>query len=397
MKNGMIFVPMCLYFLTADAIRNKRKKVPVTASLMNISSNASSQHTCFKGPAPANKYDKQENVGAGAFGKVFKAKDTKTGETVAIKEVKCKLFQQVEQDVMSLKLPFVADIKEIIKSGGPFFRKVSIVTPFYEGGDVSQYVKVGNISYELLKSWGKQMAYGLWVLHRNGILYRDLKPENTFVIDDKSRENIVLSDFGLAMPSCEPVACSTTTCGTPSYISPAVAKGRPYGYEADWWAHAVALFVMETAEYPFLFQKDQRKLSQMADAFRELESKTRKHKELRRYLLHMLDDKTTYEAFENDGVRKLMIGKASEHPILKDSFWHGIECGAYASQMCLASIDAYWFRLCDTMAINKEKCVPVHGGQQGEGPPSPRRSTRRSASRRGSEKGKRASSRAGKV
>eukprot|EP00928_Gymnodinium_smaydae_P094446 TRINITY_DN7935_c1_g1_i1.p1 TRINITY_DN7935_c1_g1~~TRINITY_DN7935_c1_g1_i1.p1 ORF type:complete len:253 (-),score=42.25 TRINITY_DN7935_c1_g1_i1:421-1179(-) len=180
-------------------------------------------------------YTKDEKFGdyvQGGVGEVYKAHDSANEETVVVvKEIKRTDYVSAEHDVMSLNLPFIAEV--ISKGGHSLYKsnddKVALVMTKYET-DVSTFRnKNRQFVDSKWKQWGKQMAYGLWQLHRRKILYADVKPENTFIVDDVDEfvEDIVLGQ------DCGPTACATSKRGSPSYMSPNILEGQPYGYEVD--------------------------------------------------------------------------------------------------------------------------------------------------------------------
>lgn len=83
-------------------------------------------------------------------------------------------------------------------------------------------------------------------LHRNSIIYRDLKPENV-LLDDKG--HVVLTDFGFA--KMVPAGLTRTLCGTPEYLAPEIILGREYGIGVDWYALGVLIYEMLVGMPPF--------------------------------------------------------------------------------------------------------------------------------------------------
>eukprot|EP00928_Gymnodinium_smaydae_P061272 TRINITY_DN4539_c0_g5_i1.p1 TRINITY_DN4539_c0_g5~~TRINITY_DN4539_c0_g5_i1.p1 ORF type:complete len:419 (-),score=22.81 TRINITY_DN4539_c0_g5_i1:36-1292(-) len=322
------FLVLLLY--TARATRSSIKKVH--GSLV-----ADVAPTLSKGSAPHTRqlkdfYRKRKQIGKGGYGKVFLAtqildlrNQTKTvgpSNQVVIKEVQYDRYKDVEDEVMALKLPFVADMEAKFTETNV---KVSLVTRYYEGGDVLDLVmdreRINDT--DLVKLWGSQMAYGLWQLHRNQVLYGDLKLENTFI----TAGNVVLADFGLSTRPCPNKrgwACQKKVKGTPAYVTPSILSKEPYGYEIDWWALGVALYLMEEGKSP--------------------------PSELVTFLENILM-REAFKEFETDEARKRMVDRASEHPILKHPYWHG--------QTDAKKIEEYWFDICKNHSLHKEKCVPV--------------------------------------
>jgi len=94
------------------------------------------------------------------------------------------------------------------------------------------------------------VARGLDFAHRQGVVHRDLKPDNILMHSDGSA---VISDFGIARAVSGYVASTgvNMTIGTPHYISPEQAQGRPVDQRADFYALGVTLYKAATGEVPF--------------------------------------------------------------------------------------------------------------------------------------------------
>ncbi len=96
----------------------------------------------------------------------------------------------------------------------------------------------------------KQVVKGIFHLHTQEIVHRDLKLEN-MVIDDKGKMNIKIVDFGFARKDHgQPIR--TDICGTPNYMSPELHRRDPHvSKPTDIWASGVIFFFMITGFFPF--------------------------------------------------------------------------------------------------------------------------------------------------
>jgi tRNA A-37 threonylcarbamoyl transferase component Bud32 len=94
----------------------------------------------------------------------------------------------------------------------------------------------------------EQTLSALAAAHEAGIVHRDLKPANIFLVKEANQVYVKLLDFGLARRQSQNV---TRIAGTPDYISPEHARGRPAGPPADLYAFGVLCFHMLTGQLPF--------------------------------------------------------------------------------------------------------------------------------------------------
>ena len=121
---------------------------------------------------------------------------------------------------------------------------------FVDGRDLSTILKKqGKLPVERLLRVFRQAAEGLKAAHDQGVIHRDLKPQNIML---DSAERVYVTDFGLAK-SAEQSGMTQTgaVIGTPFYMSPEQVKGEPVGPQSDIFALGVILYQMAARTVPF--------------------------------------------------------------------------------------------------------------------------------------------------
>ena len=201
------------------------------------------------------KYEIHGIAGQGGMGLVLKATDTELNRLVALKtmahhvtaraDARSRLAREARA-VAALRHPNVISI-----FGLETWRDVPlIVMPFVEGGTLQQFASKQRLTVEQLILCGLQIAHALSCLHASGIVHRDLKPSNILLQDEL--EHLLLSDFGLArQDGDECITQSDAMAGTPYFMSPEQALGKPINTKSDLFSFGCVLFWLATGEYPF--------------------------------------------------------------------------------------------------------------------------------------------------
>ena len=143
-------------------------------------------------------------LGSGAFGVVFRVKDTSDGRVFALKDVECKSDSQIEKVVREVNALIAAKHQHILEIMGVDTYKPAqnthflILTEFCSGGDLNKRLDRGS-SHELNMKWVHQLADAVNYLHSHQppIVHRDLKADNVFLTNPLA-EDIKLGDLGLA-------------------------------------------------------------------------------------------------------------------------------------------------------------------------------------------------------
>ncbi|HEX6883716.1 MAG TPA: protein kinase [Planctomycetota bacterium] len=201
-------------------------------------------------------------LGAGAMGEVYRARDTKLGREVAIKvlpehfaadEERLRRFEREAKTLASLNHPNVAQIHGVDQVGETCFLVLELVP----GESLEERLKRGPLPLDEALDVCKQIAEGLEAAHEAGVIHRDLKPANVRLTPDGK---VKVLDFGLAKPIRDERRSSTDSVlsteagrllGTPTYMAPEQARGRPIDARVDIWALGCVLYECLTGRRAF--------------------------------------------------------------------------------------------------------------------------------------------------
>ncbi|MCC6129394.1 MAG: protein kinase [Acidobacteria bacterium] len=204
----------------------------------------------------APRYKWLETLGRGGAGVVFKAFDQELEEAVAIKV----LSPSIDRDEAALLARFKREIQLNRKIKHPnvarmFDYGVSgdfpyITMEFIPGKDLWTLVtEKGRLTPKRAVPILRQIVMGVAAIHRLEIIHRDLKSQNVIVDSDGG---VAIVDFGLARGSAEDsVSLHQGFLGTPQYMSPEQALGRPLDARSDIYSIGVIAFEILTGEVPF--------------------------------------------------------------------------------------------------------------------------------------------------
>jgi eukaryotic-like serine/threonine-protein kinase len=203
------------------------------------------------------RYRIEALLGQGGMGRVYKAYDKDLDRTVAIKVVRdgaigesdaLKRFKQELVLASKISHKNILRIHDMGDVGGLRF----ISMAFVEGKDLQHIIRDNpKMPLERILNFSRQIAEALAAAHSEGVVHRDLKPQNLLV--DKN-DQIFVCDFGLAKSFQEGAIGMTRTgafLGTPRYMSPEQVEGKPADGRADLYAFGLILYEMVIGDVPF--------------------------------------------------------------------------------------------------------------------------------------------------
>ncbi|MBK5292019.1 MAG: PD40 domain-containing protein [Acidobacteriia bacterium] len=192
-----------------------------------------------------------DKIGEGAMGVVYKAEDTALRRTVALKFLTPHLAQDGDlrarflreaQSAASLNHPNICTVHEIDSVNG------FIAMEFVEGETLAAKIKRRPLPIEEALDIAIQTSQGLQAAHLKNVVHRDVKPGNLMVTADGQ---VKVMDFGLAQAADRSrLTKSAVTVGTPTYMSPEQAQGKPVDERSDLWSLGVVLYEMIAGRVP---------------------------------------------------------------------------------------------------------------------------------------------------
>lgn len=216
-----------------------------------------------------SKYLLEEPLGRGATGTVWRARQRETagaeaavpgqpGETVAIKVLKEELandadvvmrFLRERSVLLRLTHPNIVRVRDLVVEGD----LLALVMDLIDGPDLHRHLRENGpftpVAAALLTA---QIADALGASHADGVVHRDLKPANVLLRQQGGEMHPMLTDFGIARLADSPGLTRTHEfVGTPAYIAPESAEGRPQTSAVDIYGAGILLYELVTGRPPF--------------------------------------------------------------------------------------------------------------------------------------------------
>ncbi|MDO4323440.1 MAG: Stk1 family PASTA domain-containing Ser/Thr kinase [Lachnospiraceae bacterium] len=200
-----------------------------------------------------NRYEIMSRIGSGGMADVYKAKDHKLNRFVAVKVLKKEFredkvfiskFRVEAQSAAGLAHANIVNIYDVGEEAGIYY----IVMELVEGITLKEYIKnKGHLSVREATSIALQISAGLEAAHNNGIIHRDVKPQNIIISTDGK---VKVADFGIARASTTNTI-NSGVMGSVHYSSPEQSRGGYSDEKSDIYSLGITMYEMLTGRVPF--------------------------------------------------------------------------------------------------------------------------------------------------
>jgi eukaryotic-like serine/threonine-protein kinase len=235
---------------------------PATAETRNV---RAATTLLERGSVFASRYEVLEPIGKGGMGMVFRARDRQLDEVVALKVLR--------DDALSEDATLLDRFKQELKLARRITHKNVLRTHDFGEANGTAYISMeyleGVTLKDLIRSKGalplsvglriaKHMCQGLEAAHAQGVVHRDVKPQNMLILPETGELKIM--DFGIARVSeveggLSGLTTDGSVLGTPDYMPPEQATGGTADFRSDIYSLGVVLFEIFTGRLPFTGEK----------------------------------------------------------------------------------------------------------------------------------------------
>ena len=193
-------------------------------------------------------------LGQGSFGEVYLVKKKDSDNFYAMKVLdKCRIAKQnifryvlTERNVLSvMHNPFIVKLNYAFQTS----EKLFLLLDYCPGGDLSKQLQIQTrFSEEKAKFYICEIILALGELHKNNIIFRDLKPDNV-VIDKEG--HALLTDFGLSREGVSGKEMAKSFCGSIAYLAPEMLSRTGHGKAVDWYLLGVLFYELLVGVPPY--------------------------------------------------------------------------------------------------------------------------------------------------
>jgi len=213
-------------------------------------------------PKKIGRYEILEELGHGAMGTVYRAKDPAMDRVVAVKTIISMVlaseqggefrerFYREARAAGALTHPGIVPVYDVGEHEGlPF-----LVMEFISGKTLADTLKRGErMTLDRVCEIGQKIAEALGYAHQHGVVHRDIKPANILLTSKESHgiERPKITDFGVAKMAAGSSTLTGQILGTPAFMPPEQITGAPIDGRADIFSLGVVLYWLTTGEQPF--------------------------------------------------------------------------------------------------------------------------------------------------
>ncbi|KAL3692966.1 hypothetical protein R1sor_006617 [Riccia sorocarpa] len=218
-------------------------------------SRASAASTFHKNKTLNDKYLLGDEIGKGAYGRVYKGLDLENGDFVAIKQVSLENISTEDLASIMQEIDLLKNLnhQNIVKYQGSFKTKTHlyIILEYVENGSLANIIKpnkFGAFPEQLVAVYIAQVLEGLVYLHEQGVIHRDIKGANILT----TKEGLVkLADFGVATKLTEADVNTHSVVGTPYWMAPEVIEMSGVSAASDIWSVGCTVIELLTCVPPY--------------------------------------------------------------------------------------------------------------------------------------------------
>ena len=216
----------------------------------------------MENPKNIGRYEIVDELGHGAMGSVFRAKDPAMDRIVALKTILTanlagdqsgefrQRFYREARAAGALAHPGIVPVFDV----GEYEGMPYLVMEYVNGQTLAAAMKTGErLSLDRVCEIGQQIADALGYAHRNGVIHRDIKPANILMTSRAAYgdERPKITDFGVAKLTAGEITTTGQLLGTPAFMPPEQFTGAPIDGRTDLFSLGVILYWMVTGEQPF--------------------------------------------------------------------------------------------------------------------------------------------------
>ena len=242
-------------FLGGSVI-GEQKTVRMSAALSPTLVQEVQQGGITPGTRFANRYEVKEVLGVGGMGTVFKAIDSELGELIAIKTLKKAILSEdasaLERFKSEIRLARKISHRNVVRTHdlGEYSGVYYITMEYVEGKTLKELIQTrGRLPVAATLTVAKQLCRALEVAHEQGVIHRDIKPQNMVVEPDGV---LKVMDFGIARLAKQTTGVTQAgmVVGTPEYMAPEQLMGADIDARADIYAAGCVIYECLTGSTP---------------------------------------------------------------------------------------------------------------------------------------------------